>query len=165
MDFSLKRFWGVGAAAALIMVLSSSIGVAQEKNYQALSLEDCLSLARQYNPVLGASREKIQELVADYQAAQSKFYPRLVLTSFYNRQPPNRFSAGGSTPFELFKREGYTGVYGKQLVFDGLKTYHNTQAAKTGTQAQKQEVQRAADEVAYASYGGLLPPHGGQGES
>ena len=137
--------------AALILVLSSSIGVAQEKNYQALSLEDCLSLARQYNPVLGASREKIQELVADYQAAQSRFYPRLVLTSFYNRQPPNRFSAGGSTPFELFKREGYTGVYGKQLVFDGLKTYHNTQAAKTGTQAQKQEVQRAADEVAYAS--------------
>ena len=150
MDFNFRKFWGVGAVTALIIALSSGIGVAQEKNYQALTLEDCLSLARQYNPVLGASREKIQEMVADYQAARSKFFPRLVLTSFYNRQPPNRFSAGGSTPFELFKREGYTGVYGKQLVFDGLKTYHNTQAAKTGTQSQKQEVQRTADEVAYA---------------
>ena len=100
---------------SIIIALSSSIGVGQERNYQALSLEDCLALARQYNPVLAASREKIQELVADYQAARSKFFPRLVLTSYYNRQPPNRFSAGGSTPFELFKREGYTGVYGKQL--------------------------------------------------
>jgi outer membrane protein len=122
---------------------------AAEKDYQALSLEDCLALARQYNPVLAGSREKIQELVADYHAARSKFFPRLVLTSFYNRQPPNRFSSGGSTPFELFKREGYTGVLGKQLVFDGLKTYYNSQAAKTGTQAQKQEVQRTADEVAF----------------
>ena len=81
------------------------------QDYHALSLEDCLALARQYNPVLGASREKIQELVADYQAARSKFFPRLVLTSYYDRQPPNRFSPGGFTPFELFKREGYTGGY------------------------------------------------------
>jgi outer membrane protein TolC len=118
-------------------------------DYRALSLNDCLVLARQYNPVLAASQEKIQELVADYQAARSTFFPRLVLTSFYTRQPPNRFAPGGSTPVELFKREGFTGVYGKQLVFDGLKTYYNSQAAKTGTQAQKQEVQRTADELAF----------------
>jgi outer membrane protein len=118
-------------------------------DYQALTLEDCLSLARQYNPVLAASREKIQELVADYQVARSKFFPRLVLTSYYDRQPPNRFAPGGFTPFELFKREGYAGVLGKQIIFDGLKTYYNTQAAKTGTQSQKQEVQRTADELAF----------------
>jgi outer membrane protein len=98
---------------------------------------------------LAASREKIQELVADYQAARSKFFPRLVLTSFYDRQPPNRFAPGGFAPFELFKREGYTGVYGKQIIFDGLKTYYNTQAAETGSQSQKQEVQRGADELAF----------------
>ncbi|MGB8992230.1 MAG: TolC family protein [Desulfobaccales bacterium] len=118
-------------------------------DYQALSLEDCMSLARQYNPVLAASREKIQELTADYQAARSKFFPRLVLTSYYDRQPPNRFAPGGFTPFELFKREGYSGVLGKQIIFDGLKTYYNTQAARTGTQSQKQEVQRTADELAF----------------
>ena len=112
---------GMGAVAALCMALGGGIGAAQEKNYQSLSLEDCLSLARQYNPVLAASREKIQELVADYQAARSKFFPRLVLTSFYNRQPPNRFSAGGSTPFELFKREGYTGVLRQTISVRRLK--------------------------------------------
>ena len=71
---------------------------AAEKDFQALSLEDCLSLARKQNPVLGASREKIQELVADYQAARSKFFPRLVLLSYSTQQPPNRFAPGGSHP-------------------------------------------------------------------
>ncbi len=132
-----------------VILLWTGQAAAAEKNYQALSLEDCLALARQDNPVLAGSRERIQELVADYQAARSKFFPRLVLTSFYDRQPPNRFAPGGFSPFELFKREGYTGVLGKQIVFDGLKTYYNSQAAKTGTQSQKQEVQRTADEVAF----------------
>ena len=70
-----------------------------------MSLEDCLSLARQYNPVLAASREKIQELTADYQAALSRFYPRLTLTSYYFRMPPNRFPPGGNiTDKDLFKQ-------------------------------------------------------------
>ncbi|MCX5893009.1 MAG: TolC family protein, partial [Deltaproteobacteria bacterium] len=118
-------------------------------DYQALSLEDCQAIARQQNPVLGATREKVQELVADYQAARSKFFPRLLLLSYYDRQPPNRFTSGALTNQQLFKREGLTAVTGKQIVFDGLKTYYNTQAAKTGRQAQQQEVQRTADEVAF----------------
>ncbi len=144
----IRARWAV-PITALFIVLGGGIGIAQEKNYQTLNLQDCLALARENNPVLAASREKIQELVADYQAARSRFFPRLVLTSFYARQPPNRFSPGGFAPVELFKRELYTGVAGKQIVFDGLKTYYNSQAAKTGTEAQKQEVQRTADEVAY----------------
>ncbi len=107
---------------------------------------------------MAGSREKIQELVADYQAARSKFFPRLVLTSYYNRQPPNRFPPQGNPgPFELFKREGYSGVLGKQLIFDGLKTYYNTQAAKTGTQAQKQEVQAHRRRTGLYGDPGLLP--------
>jgi outer membrane protein TolC len=119
-------------------------------DYRALSLDDCLAIAREQNPALSASREKIQEMVADYEAARSKFFPRLVLTSYYSRQPPNRMAPGGMTALELFKREGYTGVTGKQLLFDGLKAYYNTQAAKFGIQAQKWEVHRTADEVAFA---------------
>ena len=132
------------------MLLWTGQASAAEKNYQDLSLDDCLALARQYNPVMAASREKIQELTADYQAARSEFFPRLSLTSYYDRQPPNRFPPGGNlTGKDLFKREGTTAVYGKQIIFNGLKTYYNTQAAKTGTQAQKQEVQRTADELAF----------------
>lgn len=131
------------------LVLQTGIAEGEGKNYQVLSLEDCQAIARQQNPVLSASRERVQELVADYQAARSKFFPRLLLLSYYDRQPPNRFAPGGSSATDLFKREGYTGVAGKQIVFDGLKTYYNTQAARTGTQAQKQEVQRTADEVGF----------------
>jgi len=133
-----------------VIMLWMGQAAAAEKDYHALSLDDCLAIARKENPVLSGAREKINELVADYQVARSKFLPRLVLTSYYDRVPPNRFSSGGGqTNFELFKREGYTGVLGKQIIFDGLKTYYNTQAARTGTQSQKQEVQRTADEVAF----------------
>ena len=132
----------------MILVLLNPV-MALGQDYRALSLDECLALAREQNPVLSASREKIRELLADYHAARSKFFPRLVLTSYYARQPPNRFAPGGSTPFELFKREGLTAVTGKQIIFDGLKTYNNTKAARYGTEAQKEEVQRTADEVAF----------------
>ncbi|MHB9074557.1 MAG: TolC family protein [Desulfobaccales bacterium] len=148
MRYPFKPFLAL-AVACSVVVFPLFRADAQRSDYRALSLDDCLVVARQYNPVLAASQEKIQELVADYQAARSKFFPRLVLTSYYTRQPPNRFAPGGFSPYELFKREGFTGVYGKQLVFDGLKTYYNSQAAKTGTKAQKHEVQRTADELAF----------------
>ena len=92
------------------MLLWAGLATAAEKDYQALSLEDCLAIARQQNPVLAASREKVQELVADYQAARSKFFPRLVLLSYYDqtaaqpvssvRQPPARliYSSGKVMP-------------------------------------------------------------------
>ena len=64
-----------------VIILWMSQAAAAAKDYQALSLEDCLAVARQQNPVLSGAREKINELVADYQAARSKFFPRLVLTS------------------------------------------------------------------------------------
>ena len=140
----------VCALAWLTLAGLPDLALAGARDYRALSLDDCLALAREDNPVLGASREKVRELVADYQAARSKFFPRLVLTSYYDRVPPNRFSSGGAlTPFELFKREGVTAVTGKQIIFDGLKTHFNTRATKIGTQAQEQEVQRTAEEVAY----------------
>ena len=150
MRFGLKGILPVPTLAWVMIVLLLNQAMALEHDYRALTLDDCLALAREQNPVLTASREKVQELVADYQAARSKFFPRLVLLSYYDRQPPNRFPPSGNPgQFDLFKREGYTGVTGKQLIFDGLKTYYNTQAAKTGAQSQQREVQRTADELAF----------------
>ena len=107
MKKSSEFFSLIGILSGAILLWLGQTAAAAEKNYQALSLEECQAIARQENPVLAASREKIQELLADYNAARSKFFPRLVLTSFYDRQPPNRFAPGGFAPFELFKREGY----------------------------------------------------------
>jgi outer membrane protein len=150
MRLTSKNLSLMFSVAVAIFIFQAGAAQAQEKNYQALTLDDCLAWARKDNPVLSASHEKIQELLADYNAARSKFFPRLVLTSYYMRVPPNRFSSGGAlTNFELFKREGVVAATGKQIIFDGLKTYNNTKAAKYGTQAQKEEVQRTADEVAF----------------
>ena len=122
-------------------------------DYQALGLEDCLSLARKYNPVLGGATERIRELVADYQAAKSQFYPQLVLLTYYERLEPNRLPPGGSTgsPIQDFnKDEAFAGIAGKQILFNGDKTFYNARSAKIGAEAQKQEILRTGDEVAFS---------------
>ncbi len=135
--------------AVLLTVFGGAIP-GSAADYRSLTLEDCLALARQHNPVLGASREKISEMVADFDAARSKFFPRLTLLSYYQRLEPNRLSPGGaSTNQTLFGQEGLASLTGKQLVFDGLKTYHNTRAAALGKKAQQQEVARTSDDVVY----------------
>jgi outer membrane protein len=132
------------------MTITARAEVAQRIEYQALSLEDCLALARKYNPGLIGATERIQELVADYQAAKSRFFPRLVLVSYYERTNPDRLSAGGGlTTQPLFKEEALASVSGKQILYDGGKTYYNSRAAEIGAEAQRQEVQRTADEVAF----------------
>jgi len=150
MHFGLTCIRPIPACVWVIILLLTTPVMALGQNYRALRLDECLALAREQNPVLGSSREKIRELQADYNAARSKFFPRLVLTSYYDRVPPNRFTSGALNNQELFKREGLMAVTGKQIIFDGLKTYNNTKAARYGREAQKEEVQRTADEVAFA---------------
>lgn len=149
MRYPIKTVLRIFSVACVLSVAVLRSGAnAQEMVYQALTLEDCLAVGRTNNPVLGASREKIRELEADYHAARARFFPRLVLSSFYTRQPPDRFApGGGGLSTELFKREGFAGVTGKQVVFDGWRTHYNSQAAQFGTTAQKQEVRRTAEEV------------------
>jgi len=89
-------------------------------------------------------------MVADFEAARSKFFPRLTILSYYQRLEPNRLSPGGaSTTQTLFGQEGLASLTGKQLIFDGLKTYHNTRAAALGKKAQQQEVARTADDLTF----------------
>jgi outer membrane protein TolC len=49
----------------------------------------------------------------------------------------------------LFKEEALTSVSGKQILYDGGKTYYSARAAKIGAEAQSHEVRRTADEVAF----------------
>jgi outer membrane protein len=124
----------------------------RESGYQSLSLDDCLSLAGKYNPALNGAKERIQELLADYQAAKSQFFPQLVLLSYYERLEPNRLPPGGSTApptMDFNKDEAFAGIAGKQILFNGAKTYYSARSATIGTEAQKQEVLRTRDEVVF----------------
>ena len=151
MGNNARRFLAVGALLGMLCFGGGgSPGMAQDNQYRRLSLEECLTLARQRNPVVRAARERTREMVADYEAARAKFFPRLTLLSYYERVDPDRLSPGGAASTQrLFAREGLTSLTGKQLLFDGLKTYYNTKAATLAEKAQQQEVARTGDEVAY----------------
>ena len=158
---SVSRDWritgGFNAILLLFVFLSTLIisidaysETTQGKVYKPLSLEDCLSLARRHNPALSGATERIRELTADYQAAKSRFFPRLIMSAHYERTNPDRLSPGGAaTTQPLFKEEGLISVAGKQLLFDGGSTNYNARAAQKGAEAQGQEVRRTADEVAF----------------
>jgi len=134
----------------LIVIIDGHAETTRETGDQALSLEDCLSLARQHNPLLGGATERIRELTADYQAAKSRFFPRLVLASHYERTNPDRLSPGGApTTQPLFKEEGLISVSGKQLLFDGGTTSYSARAAEKSAEAQREEVRRTADDVTF----------------
>ncbi len=124
---------------------------AKERNYRSLSLDDCLTLARENNPVLSGAKERIRELTADYQAEKSKLLPHLSLNSYYERLAPDRLPPGGALPAgqSLFQREMLTGIFAKQLLFDGGKSYYSARAATIGAEAQREEANRTADEVAF----------------
>ncbi len=133
-------------------VMSADSGVTiQVGNYQSLSLGDCLALARENNPTLSSASEKIRELTADYEAEKSKLLPQLALNSYYERLAPDRLPPGGSLPAgqSLFEREMLTGIFAKQLLFDGGKSYYSARAAAKGAEAQREEANRTADEVTF----------------
>ncbi|MCX5903128.1 MAG: TolC family protein, partial [Proteobacteria bacterium] len=115
-----------------------------------LTLEDCLKIASKQNPQLATAREKKNELVADYEAARSKFFPRLSLVSYYSRLDPDRLGPGGTTNQKLYSQESLNSLTGKQIMFDGLKTYFSTKAAQMGTEAQKEEIHRVAFDVEFS---------------
>ena len=152
-----KRFFhiiiiAIVLAFVLTCYLNAWAEAPQPLNYQSLSLDDCLALARQYNPALGGAAEKIRELTADYRAAKSQFLPQLSLLSYYERLEPNRLPPGGSTApptMDFNKDEAFAGISGKQLLFNGGQTYYSTKSAKIGAEAQMQEALSTGDEVAF----------------
>ena len=146
-------FFSFSSALVSVAIAASDTETARGPEYRSLSLDDCLSLARQYNPALGGATEKIRELTANYRAAKSAFYPRLVLSSYYERLEPNRLPPGGSTAppvMDFNKDEAFAGISGKQILFNGGITRYSAKVAEIGTEVQRQETLRTGDEVAFA---------------
>ena len=116
----------------------------------SLTLEQCLSVARAHNPKVLASWEKINELVADYTAARSTFFPRIAASSYYYKIDSGRLGNGGAATSRLFHEESLHSLTGKQILFDGFKTYFNQKAAGIGIEAQKQEAENTTRAIEYA---------------
>jgi Outer membrane protein len=114
-----------------------------------LTLEECLTSARERNPIILASREKITELIADYDAARSKFFPTIGVSSYVNKLDPDRLSAGGSSAQKLYTKESLHSLTGKQILFDGFKTYFSTKAAAVGKVAQMKGTEQVTHDVEF----------------
>jgi outer membrane protein len=151
---------GLKAAGIALLVILSSLasaltyaGALQEITQRALSLADCLALARENNPIASQARERIHELVADNKAIRSSFFPRIALTGYYQRLDPDRMPPGGFTPTgqRLFEQEALTTIAARQTLFKGGKTYYGTQAATLGEKAQQEESTRTVDEIVYTA--------------
>jgi len=71
MRFGLKGILPVPALAWVMILVLLNQAMALGHDYRALTLDDCLALAREQNPVLTASREKVQELVVAKANSQS----------------------------------------------------------------------------------------------
>ena len=146
-----------GALSALTWLLLSLIpewahaGSLDGGNPKTLSLTDCLSLARDNNPVASQAQARIGELVADYEVTRSGFFPRIALTSYYQRLDPDRMSPGGFAPpgQRLFDQEALGTVTARQTLFSGGKTHYGVRAGTLATEAQREEISRTGDDIAY----------------
>ena len=58
MHFGFNRIRPIPACVWVMVLVLLNPVVALGQNYRALSLDECLALAREQNPVLSASREK-----------------------------------------------------------------------------------------------------------
>jgi len=141
--------WSVCILLMLICMPCSA--ASQESATGSFTLEECLTVARKNNPRVIAAQEKIAELTADYNAARSRFFPTLTAISYLNKiGPSDRLSGGGITNQRLYGRESLNSVMGKQLLFDGFKTYFSTKAAAIGKEAQKEETERVLQDVEFS---------------
>jgi outer membrane protein TolC len=120
----------------------------QKGEVRILTLKECLDLALKNNPTISFNREKVNELVQDYNSARSNLFPAISLSAYADWVDPNRLSpGGGAITTELFSQENLALAKAKQIIFDGFKTYYDMKGAKIGKQAQEEAVRGTRQEV------------------
>lgn len=132
----------------------------QKGEVKILTLKECLDFALKYNPTISLNRERIQEMIQDYNIARSGLFPTLSLHAYANWVDPGRLSpGGGGTTTTLFGRENLALLTARQNIFDGLKTYYGMKGAKIGEESQREALRGTKEEAVsqvYQAYYRLL---------
>ena len=149
------------SAILLVLLLLPALTWSQQKGeVRMLTLKECLDLALRYNPTISLNRERIQELIQDYNIARSGLFPTLSLRAYANWVDPGRLSpGGGAVTTTLFGQENLGSVAARQNIFDGLKTYYGMKGAKIGEESQREALRGTKEEVlsqVYQAYYRLL---------
>jgi outer membrane protein len=148
------------AMLLIVLLLPALVWSQQRGEVRILTLKECLDLALKNNPTISLNREKVQELVQDYNIARSGLFPAISLTAYANWLDSGRLSpGGGATTTLLFGQENLALAKVKQTLFDGFKTYYDMKGAKIGKQSQEEAVRGTRQEVlsqVYQAYYRLL---------
>ena len=145
----------------LFLLLSPALTWSQQKGeVNVLTLKECLDFALKYNPTISLNRERIQELIQDYNIARSGLFPTISLRAYANWVDPNRLPpGGGAITTTLFGQENLGSLAARQNIFDGLKTYYGMKGAKIGEESQREALRGTKKEVlsqVYQAYYRLL---------
>jgi outer membrane protein TolC len=148
-------------AIQIVLLLLPALAWSQQKGeVKVLTLKECLDFALKYNPTISLSRERIQEMIQDYNIARSGLFPTISLRGYSNWVDPNRLSPGGvAKTTALFGQENLGSVAGRQNIFDGLKTYYGMKGANIGEESQREALRGTKEEVlsqVYQAYYRLL---------
>lgn len=139
----------LGIIVIFITISQYCYAESPDSDNHGLTLKECLISARSRNPIILAAREKVNELIADYNAARSRFFPRIAFSSYLTRLDPDRLSTGGPSAQRLYSEESLYSLTGKQVLFDGFKTYFFTKAADVGRAAQMKETEQVLQDVEF----------------
>jgi outer membrane protein TolC len=119
----------------------------EKTDIKILSLEQCIDLAFENNPVLQIEQEKITELENDYSIASAGLYPKVTASGYYTKVNRDRV---GIQPIMQYTEESLGQVKLKQLLYDGGKTGYNGRAASKAADAQRDSAEATRLDTVYA---------------
>jgi outer membrane protein len=105
-----------------------------------VTLAEALALATEQSPLVEQGQARLAEARADATAARASFFPKISASAAYSWLDPDRLSPlGAASPSmpTLYGREGLAVARGKQVLFDGLKSWEATAAADRGVAAEE----------------------------
>jgi outer membrane protein len=124
---------------------------------QIMTLDQAISLARQYQPKLTQAEAETEAAQARSNQARAALLPQLVGTFSYQRNTANQVYRPSYSPNDVilpaprFKTDDFfnTGVTLNQLIFDFWQTPGKWQAAKAATKAQQHNEKAAWQQTVY----------------
>ncbi len=112
---------------------------------ETLTWQDCVKEAAKNHPDLIASQESVKESEASKKITASTLFPQV--NSNLSATTARTASGNGDTATHKTSDSYSYGVTGNQLLFDGLKTINNVNAAKENIKASQQGYRFTSSEV------------------
>ncbi|MFH0827071.1 MAG: TolC family protein [Candidatus Omnitrophota bacterium] len=113
---------------------------------EVLTWENCLVEAKHNNPDLIFAVEGVKEKEAGKDITASAFFPQVSAGIDASTSKTSTTSSSGATSRSTKDSYSY-GASATQLIFDGLKTFHDTKAASEDIKAAQQNYRFASSEV------------------